>query len=124
MAIVFFHFWETRPAIYFLKRYPLLNFIFAISFVALIGVLWEFYEFLTDVLLPIMPILHPVIAQPSLADTMADFFFDLLGSVTVCLTYYLSFVKEVPAISFQRSAVVATSAIHKETSQKNTIKEV
>lgn len=50
--------------------------IFVIGFVALIGVLWEFHEFVLDLLSKDLKAAH---AQASLGDTMADLFFDLLG---------------------------------------------
>src|SRR3989344_6795696 len=65
MAIVFIHFWETRRKIYFFRDWRWINLILTISFVALIGVVWEFYELGLD-RLPIIPIFHPFAAQPGL----------------------------------------------------------
>jgi hypothetical protein len=63
----------------------LLNFILAISFVSLIGVLWEFFEFSYDFFSNSMDISK--IAQQGVADTMGDFFFDLLGGTAFVLIF-------------------------------------
>lgn len=52
-----------------------------LGFVALIGIFWEWYEFLSDQLVG-------TFTQPGLADTMADFLFDLLGATLVFLVAY------------------------------------
>ncbi|MCR4312432.1 MAG: hypothetical protein NUV56_04065 [Candidatus Uhrbacteria bacterium] len=50
------------------------------GFVAVVGIGWEWFEFLCD---QIFPTLVPAYrsAQPNLGDTMADLFFDLFGGV-------------------------------------------
>lgn len=54
-----------------------------LGFVALVGIAWEWFEFGFD--LYFQTKLGWGLAQTSLGDTMADFFFDLLGSATVLL---------------------------------------
>lgn len=49
------------------------------SFVALIGVFWEFYEYLLDYFL--------YIYQMQLSDTLSDLFFDLFGGILSGLVY-------------------------------------
>ena len=56
------------------------------SFVALIGVTWEFHEFVADLLIS-----DPArIMQTSVADTMSDLFFDILGGMMAAtvITHY------------------------------------
>lgn len=51
----------------------------ALSFAALIGVLWEFYEFILDKITGYKT--HSIIVlQENLKDTMSDLMFDLLGA--------------------------------------------
>jgi hypothetical protein len=53
------------------------DFIIVLGFVALIGVLWEFFEYLLDYFFAnrgVMPL-----SQTSLKDTLGDLFFDLVG---------------------------------------------
>lgn len=51
-----------------------------VGFTAIIGIAWEWFEFALDMF--VFPTLN---AQPSIADTMADLFFDLTGAATVSL---------------------------------------
>lgn len=53
-------------------------FISVISFAALIGVLWEFYEFILDEITGYKS--SKLVMQENLKDTMGDLFFDLLGA--------------------------------------------
>lgn len=53
-------------------------FISVISFTALIGVLWEFYEFILDQITGYKS--SVMVMQENLKDTMGDLFFDLLGA--------------------------------------------
>ena len=50
------------------------------SSVALIGVIWEFWEF-------IMQFLTGDMYQPSIADTMNDLFMDLCGAIVLIIAY-------------------------------------
>jgi hypothetical protein len=56
-----------------------------LSFVALIGVLWEFFEFGYDVFISSKG--YFMTAQQGVGDTMSDLFFDLLGGL-LCLVIY------------------------------------
>lgn len=57
--------------------------IFILSFVALFGIAWEWYEFLLDQA-------YGTHHQPSLADTMYDLLLDLLGATLMCLAKFRS----------------------------------
>lgn len=59
------------------------RFVLVIGLVALIGVLWEFYEYLSDVYLLKV---HPLTSAPNprlLPDTLKDLFNDLVGGAIV-----------------------------------------
>jgi len=56
-----------------------------LSFVALVGVLWEFFEFGYDVFISSKG--YFMVAQEGVGDTMSDLFFDLLGGL-LCLVIY------------------------------------
>ena len=71
----------------FLKQNFLSFLIITLSFVALIGVLWEFYEFLSDFFLSSKN--YTQIFQQGAADTMGDLFFDLLGGTVLSLAFKL-----------------------------------
>lgn len=58
------------------------RFLAMLGFVALIGIFWEWYEFLSDQLVG-------TLTQPGLADTMADFLCDLLGASAVLIGIYV-----------------------------------
>jgi hypothetical protein len=59
----------------------------ALSFVALIGVGWEFFEFSLDRIFTILG--AAALNQPSLQDTMSDLLLDLLGGGFSVLLYTL-----------------------------------
>lgn len=50
--------------------------LFILGFVALIGIVWEWHEFLLDQINSVA-----VVHQPSVGDTMADFVLDLFGGL-------------------------------------------
>ncbi|MEW5907784.1 MAG: hypothetical protein AB1643_01185 [Patescibacteria group bacterium] len=54
---------------------------------ALIGLLWEFSEFLLDKLLSIINIGRVHFFQPSIEDTMIDLFSDLLGGIVAAMFF-------------------------------------
>ena len=60
---------------------PMIAF-FTVALTAMFGVIWEMGEGLVDLLH-----LLPTPAQESLADTMQDLSFDMLGSITVAIIY-------------------------------------
>ena len=57
--------------------------ILSLGFVSLIGIGWEFYEFLYDKYLAE----ESVLFQAGVADTIADLFFDLIGGLVAVLVY-------------------------------------
>ncbi len=69
----------------------LVNLVFALSFVILIGVLWEFYEFLHDFYLLTGGKIS--VFQNSFADTIKDLFFDLVGGTTAFAIFYRKLIK-------------------------------
>ena len=63
----------------------LITMILVASFAVLIGVFWEFSEFLSDIFLAHKSYFE--ISQQGVADTMADLFFDLVGGLAVFMSY-------------------------------------
>lgn len=61
--------------------------LFVLGFVAIIGIAWEWYEFLFDIWF------DDIIRQPSLGDTMADFLLDLLGGFAAVLVFHRDYAK-------------------------------
>jgi hypothetical protein len=72
--------WRRRGWIT-LRPFVLRDFV-VFSNVALIGVVWEFWEF-------IMQATTGDIYQPSIADTMNDLLMDLIGGVLLIVTYHI-----------------------------------
>ena len=66
-------------------------FLIIVSFTALIGVLWEFYEFLWDIFISVKT--PAVIMGGDNVDTLKDLFFDLLGGSTCVLIYLILPIK-------------------------------
>ncbi len=61
--------------------------IITLSFVALIGIFWEFSEFLYDIFISSRG--YSGFLQLGAADTIADLFFDLLGGAVFLFIYYI-----------------------------------
>lgn len=78
--------WDLGLGVYekpLMKSIPfLVRIISIISFVALVGVVWEWHEFLLDYI-HIQQLLTFVPMQPGVADTMMDLFLDILGGCVV-----------------------------------------
>lgn len=55
--------------------------VFVLGFMMIVGVAWEWYEFLSDQVYTMFS-LHGVLAQPGLADTMDDLVNDSIGALT------------------------------------------
>lgn len=70
----------------------LITLIAILSFVALIGVLWEFAEFLFDVFISSGG--YAKVIQQDVADTLGDLFMDLLGGLTVATIFLIGKRKE------------------------------
>ncbi len=66
----------------------LITALMVLSFVALIGVFWEFYEFLYDVFISSRG--YSGFLQLGAADMIGDLFFDLLGGSIFLIFYKLS----------------------------------
>lgn len=90
-------FWVAMISVYLISAYqfPISNeslkqnflsfLIVILSFVALIGIFWEFYEFLNDFFLSSKN--YTQILQQGAADTIADLFFDLLGGTVFIIIF-------------------------------------
>lgn len=61
--------------------------LFALSFVALVGVAWEFFEFGLDRYVSTPR--NILMSQPSIADTMSDLFLDLVGGAFAVIVGYV-----------------------------------
>ncbi len=82
VALFFIYFAFVKNHIFGDNTHFFTKLIIILGFVALVGVLWEFYEYLADVYLLKR---HPLNFAPNplvLPDTLFDLFLDLLGSVT------------------------------------------
>jgi len=102
LAIIFFYLWRfahisigtgVSPAPpRSLAGLPLANvfvaLVLTLGFVALIGVLWEFYEFLHDFYFLTGGKIN--VFQTSFANTIKDLFFDLVGGITAFAIFYKS----------------------------------
>ena len=93
LAIIFFYFWRfahisigtgvsSVPNVF-------VALVLTLGFVALIGVFWEFYEFLHDFYLLTGGKIS--VFQNSFADTVKDLFFDLVGGTTAFAIFYKRF---------------------------------
>lgn len=91
-ALIFFWFFGKFPEYFNLWKNFLITLIFVLSWVALVGVFWEFLEFLCNVLilskdnLPTLQILW-------LADTLKDLSFDLIGGLSLSVIMNFRFKK-------------------------------
>lgn len=80
---LFFAFLEIRPLPIKISENKLAFLLFAVSFAALIGVFWEFYEYLMGLLLNL------TFPEMDLADTLSDLFFDIAGGLGATLLFLL-----------------------------------
>lgn len=81
-------FWVGSVGIYLFRKTPLSNFLFllvVVSFAALIGVLWEFFEFMTDPLWRTLG--REVFFQLGLEDTLGDLLSDLVGGALAAILF-------------------------------------
>ena len=86
LVIIFFYFWRFAH-ISIGNVFGAL--VLTLGFVALIGVFWEFYEFLHDFYLLTGGKIS--VFQSSFADTVKDLFFDLVGGTTAFAIFYKRF---------------------------------
>lgn len=90
-------FWVAMFFLWFSNKYfpnifseNLFLLVSALSFVALIGVFWEFYEFFYDIFISSRGYSGSLGSmQLSAADTIKDLFFDLLGGSALLAVYKL-----------------------------------
>lgn len=83
--VAIFFIWLYHSKISQLPNY-FISFLIVISFVALIGIFWEFLEFFYDVFISSRG--YSGYMQLSAADTIADLFFDLVGGSILFVIYY------------------------------------
>ncbi len=74
----------------YLTKLPnyLITVILSLSFVALIGVLWEFSEFFYDIFISSRG--YSDFLKLGAADTLGDLFFDLLGGLAASIIYLIT----------------------------------
>lgn len=82
--VAMFFVWLYSSRINQLPNY-LITFLIILSFVALIGIFWEFLEFFYDVFISSKG--YYGYMQLSAADTITDLFFDLVGGSTLLSIY-------------------------------------
>ena len=81
-------FWAGGLGVYLLRETPLSKFLFfltVVSFAALVGVLWEFFEFMTDPLWSILG--RETFFQAGLEDTLGDLLSDLVGGALAAILF-------------------------------------
>ncbi|PIR70482.1 MAG: hypothetical protein COU46_01250 [Candidatus Niyogibacteria bacterium CG10_big_fil_rev_8_21_14_0_10_42_19] len=89
-------FWLGASAFYFLyKMKPgwvsqpyIVSLLFIVGVSAIFGILWEFFEYASDQFFYFFHVTKMSLAQPGLADTLSDLFFDLMGGLLAAL-YFL-----------------------------------
>jgi len=86
VAAIFLNFFGNRRDLFDLSVNRISGFLFVVSFVALIGLLWEFYEYLNDYFF--LQWLSSLPANITLSDTLSDLLFDLFGGITASVSYY------------------------------------
>lgn len=83
----FFLWWGYFSGKLALPKSLLFSLSFILGGVALIGVLWEFYEFIIDKVVTRDNYIS--VFQPGLVDTLQDLFLDLAGGLLVWLKFFL-----------------------------------
>ncbi len=91
VAVIFVWFFKHFPGHLDLSRNFLLTTVLALSFTALIGVLWEFNEFVYDLLISSRGL--GALAGQGASDTIGDLFFDILGGLFVVIFRRLRYNK-------------------------------
>lgn len=81
VAMILLYYAEKWPSFIQLPGNWFVRFIFVVSFVALIGVLWEFYEYALDYVFRSFDL--------QLSDTLSDLFFDLFGASFIAASHSL-----------------------------------
>lgn len=78
---------KEYPQLLVFPKNPFVALVLVISFVALIGVGWELYEYFTDYFYRNFLHFSIPLIQSNLDDTMEDLIFDLLGGLTGTLIF-------------------------------------
>jgi hypothetical protein len=91
-ALVFFWFFKKYPSFFNPQNNFLITLILVSGWVALIGVLWEFAEFLHAVLISSDKLIEPQAMW--LFDTLKDLFFDLFGGFSLSAIINFHFNKK------------------------------
>ncbi len=89
---LFLYFFEVRQDLFFLPENKMVSLIIIVSFAALIGLLWEFYEYSVEYYF--LKLGGVSVLGITLSDTLSDLFFDLLGGLAAGILY-LNFVKRI-----------------------------
>jgi len=88
-AVIFIWLCEKFPGHFNLSRNFFVTALAVLSFTALVGVLWEFSEFVYDVVISSRG--WGALASQGVRDTIGDLFFDLLGGLTVVVVRRLRY---------------------------------
>ncbi|NCN52854.1 hypothetical protein GW950_00115 [Candidatus Wolfebacteria bacterium] len=88
----FFYFLDKYPEVFDVRKNYLISLLFTASFIMLIGVLWEFYEFVADYIQ--RNILNSGLMEMQLEDTLFDLFNDLIGGILTAAIYLRSKFRE------------------------------
>lgn len=91
IASLFFYFLIKKSHIFDIHKSFWATLIFTLSFGALAGLSWEFFEFSFDTFVG-GPLALPK-AQLGVSDTMADLFFDLVGGLVFTILYFSAIKK-------------------------------
>jgi len=86
IALLFFYLFIERFKLVSLQTNSVALFFAAVGFVMLVGVLWEFYEYLAEVFIQ-HQYLFACASPGGLFDTLKDLFDDLVGGIISGWTY-------------------------------------
>ena len=87
VALLFFYLFEEHFRVFDSKKNFLFTITVALGFVALIGILWEFYEYFHDAFISRLPPNTPRPHPNLYIDTMKDFLNDLIGGTLAILAW-------------------------------------
>ena len=99
-------FWVALLALYMGRRFfgepalgarPLISFVLVLGIVALVGIIWELFEFSLDVFFASSNV---PLQQGGLVDTMIDLIFDLLGG-SLATFFCIRGVRRIQTLSFE-----------------------
>ncbi len=93
VALLFFYLFEERFRVFDAKKNFLFTIIIVLGFVALIGLLWEFYEYFSDTFIAHLPPNTPRPHPNLYTDTLKDLLNDLIGGTSAILAWWFYFKK-------------------------------